>query len=72
MKKELTLDEKHINFLAKARKRKGVIIDIVGIFNISAQIWSKNRRTLEDLSQVCPVEFKPYHIGIETQVLLIL
>ena len=57
MKNKLTLDEKHINFLAKARKRKGVTIDVVGIFNISAQIWSKNRRTLEDLSQVCPVDF---------------
>ena len=57
MKKELTLNGKRNNFLAKAKKEKGVTVDVVGIFNIDSQIWSKNRRTLEDLSQVCPVDF---------------
>jgi hypothetical protein len=63
MKNELTLNEKGINFLAKARKQKGVTVidrsskDVIGLFHIDAQIWSKNRRTLEDLSQVCPVDF---------------
>jgi len=63
MKKELTLNEKGINFLIKARKQKGVTVidnsfrDMLGLFTISAQIWSKNRRTLEDLSKVCPITF---------------
>jgi hypothetical protein len=63
MKKEKTLNEKAINFLAKARKQKGVKVidnsgkDMIGLFQIDAQLWSKNRRTLEDLSKVCPVDY---------------
>jgi hypothetical protein len=63
MKKEMTLNEKGINFLVKARKQKGVTVidnsgkNMIGLFHIDAQIWSKNRRTLEDLSLICPVNF---------------
>lgn len=65
MKNELTLDEKRNNFLAKVRKQKDVTVDVVGIFNIDVQIWSKNRRILEDLSQVCPVDFDIQKINKE-------
>jgi len=65
MEKILTLNGKRNNFLAKVRKQKGVNVDVVGIFNVDVQIWSKNRRILEDLSQVCPVDFDIQKINKE-------
>lgn len=65
MEKILTLNGKRNNFLAKVRKQKDVTVDVVGIFNVDVQIWSKNRRILEDLSQVCPVDFDIQKINKE-------
>lgn len=58
------LKEKVIAFMIKSRKQKGVKVidnsntDILGLYNCDAQLWSKNRKTLSDLSETCPVDFE--------------